>query len=332
MAQVNAQYPNLAQIFGQYSVAPVEYGLQQFESAQNADKLNQQQALQDILFNEQNNPLKLEATRLGNETTAASLPGIFATSDSLQDKAAVSRASLGEQIAGAKSDARVKLSDNDLKILENGAQQMAMSQDPQERALGEMLLKQHKTVVQEAEKQRQMALRQQETVRVQGEEARKTQEAGIAGGRYARGGAGSTGDGDLRTSLAELEANIAKGKFNFEKAAAGYSALAQRAYREGNVEAGAALMGISNQYVQQYMQGRQAPATAAQTGKVDLGAMGGVPVNPPQPVQQFTRPNPGATTPQPKAPSLSEVQAMYPGVPAAKLREAYKKKFGIDLN
>jgi hypothetical protein len=84
MAQVNAQYPNLAQIFGQYSVAPVEYGLQQFESAQNADKLNQQQALQDILFNEQNNPLKLEASRLGNESTAAGLPGIFAQSGLLQ--------------------------------------------------------------------------------------------------------------------------------------------------------------------------------------------------------------------------------------------------------
>ena len=32
----------------------------------------------------------------------------------------------------------------------------------------------------------------------------------------------------------------------------------------------------------------------------------------------------------PKA-SLAEVQKMYPGVPAEKLREAYKKKFGVDL-
>lgn len=33
----------------------------------------------------------------------------------------------------------------------------------------------------------------------------------------------------------------------------------------------------------------------------------------------------------PAKPKLSEVQNMYPGVPADKLREAYKKKFGVDL-
>lgn len=33
----------------------------------------------------------------------------------------------------------------------------------------------------------------------------------------------------------------------------------------------------------------------------------------------------------PAKPKLSEVQNMYPGVPAEKLREAYKKKFGVDL-
>jgi hypothetical protein len=323
MAQVNAQYPNLAQIFGQYSVAPVEYGLQQFESAQNADKLNQQQALQDILFNEQNNPLKLEASRLGNETTAAGLPGIFAQSGLLQDKAAVSRGSLGEQIAGAKGAARAQLSDSDLKILENGAQQMAMSQDPQERAMGEMLLKQHRSVVQESEKQRQMALRQAELERVRGDEARKTQGQAIEAGKYVRGGSGGASD---------IEAALLSGKMGFEKAATATFAAAQEALARGDEVEAERLMNLANQYNRMRVQDRQAGARATQEGKVDLGAMGGVPVNGPQPVQQFTRPNPGATTPQQKAPSLSEVQAMYPGVPAAKLREAYKKKFGIDIN
>jgi hypothetical protein len=45
---------------------------------------------------------------------------------------------------------------------------------------------------------------------------------------------------------------------------------------------------------------------------------------------------PPLTTPQPKptqAPtaSFAEVQKQYPGVPADKLREAYKRKFGVDL-
>jgi len=34
---------------------------------------------------------------------------------------------------------------------------------------------------------------------------------------------------------------------------------------------------------------------------------------------------------KPQAPTLSSVQSQYPGVPADKLREAYKKKFGVDL-
>jgi hypothetical protein len=53
---------------------------------------------------------------------------------------------------------------------------------------------------------------------------------------------------------------------------------------------------------------------------------GSVPTNPTPPI----RANPSAPSANRPA-SLAEVQKMYPGVPPAKLVEAYKKKFGVDL-
>ena len=67
---------------------------------------------------------------------------------------------------------------------------------------------------------------------------------------------------------------------------------------------------------------------AGQAGKPDIGAVANLPTNP-KPVPPVL----GGET-KPKAAnkhSLSEVQKMYPGVPAEKLKEAYKKKFGVDL-
>lgn len=39
----------------------------------------------------------------------------------------------------------------------------------------------------------------------------------------------------------------------------------------------------------------------------------------------------GATAPKPAEHGLADVQKMYPGIPAEKLKEVYKKKFGVDL-
>lgn len=73
-------------------------------------------------------------------------------------------------------------------------------------------------------------------------------------------------------------------------------------------------------------------AQAAAANKPDLGKLG-IETNPMPPAPNL----PGAqpqTPPQQqtsKPATLVDVQKMYPGVPADKLREAYKRKFGVDL-
>lgn len=47
--------------------------------------------------------------------------------------------------------------------------------------------------------------------------------------------------------------------------------------------------------------------------------------------QQAPQAQAPAAAQQPQAHSLSDVQKMYPGIPAEKLKEVYKKKFGVDL-
>lgn len=75
-------------------------------------------------------------------------------------------------------------------------------------------------------------------------------------------------------------------------------------------------------------------AQAANAGKVDPGAATGLPTIPsPQPPQPMPgmQPQPNQQGGAQKPATLADVQKMYPGVPPEKLREAYKKKFGVDL-
>lgn len=71
-------------------------------------------------------------------------------------------------------------------------------------------------------------------------------------------------------------------------------------------------------------------AAATNAAKPDLGKLG-IETNP----LPATPPLPGAQPPQSpaanKPSTLADVQKMYPGVPADKLKEAYKRKFGVDL-
>ena len=71
----------------------------------------------------------------------------------------------------------------------------------------------------------------------------------------------------------------------------------------------------------------EAEIKAQAPGGVNVGAVANLPTNAGPQIAP-----PGAAA-QPKLPvsNLADVQKMYPGVPADKLREAYKKKFGVDL-
>lgn len=73
---------------------------------------------------------------------------------------------------------------------------------------------------------------------------------------------------------------------------------------------------------------RRAQATNA--NKPNLPALG-IETNPMPPAPSLPGTQSSAQTPTQKPATLADVQKMYPGVPADKLKEAYKRKFGVDL-
>jgi hypothetical protein len=77
-----------------------------------------------------------------------------------------------------------------------------------------------------------------------------------------------------------------------------------------------------------YPQAKEA-LKARVAGKIDMGGATGGKVNNVEP-DDF-RPPKGGTQQKPQINSVADLQKMYPGVPAAKLKELYKKKFGVDL-
>jgi hypothetical protein len=293
----------------------------QAQMMQSGDLANQSQGIEN-LYKSQNNPHLVEQTRLENQSKLARLPGEVAQSRSFGLKAERDAATQEQAIAAARAKFLQDATDSDISMLENRAQKMAYSMNPQERAQGEQLLRMHRDIIRDREKQDAQLKRQVQLARVSGDESRKTQQQAIDAGKYVRGAAG-VGGADP----------VLSGKVGFEKAAAAAFARAQEALQAGDPEEAQRLMAIANQYTAQLIQLRQAGANATQAGKVDIGATSSIPTIPLREPQPFT--NPGATTPaasKPQKQTLQQVQQMYPGVPADKLREAYKKKFGIELN
>jgi hypothetical protein len=316
----------------------------QAQMMQSGDLANQAAGIRN-LYDSQNNPNLVEQTRLENQSKLARLPGEEATSRSLGYKADLEGATHEQRKQAAIKEFALKAKQADLDDLEARAQEMAYSTDPTKRAQGAEILRMHKDMIRDREKQdaqlkRQIALEQE-----RGTQARLTQQQGLDGGRYARsGGAGAAG-GDP----------VLSGKVGFEKAAAAAFARAQQAFQDGDVEEAQRQMGMANQYTAQLIQLRQAGASATQAGKIDTGAVANLPTVPLRAPQQFTAPQGAvpnyaqdiangaqfsspaveaqvrAKAGGPPKQTLSQVQQMYPGVPADKLREAYKKKFGVDL-
>lgn len=276
MPQIAANYPNLSQMFGDTSVFPVMYGNQQFDTAQQAAQLNNQQGLQDYLFSQQNNPQRLQRADLDNQSLAAQIPGQQATSDLNQDKAYISRNNLQGQAEEARITSSANISENEIKLVVNHAQQMAMSPDPQEQAIGEQLLGHTKDMIAQRDKQRAEQERMIAQIRESGNQSRLTQDQAIQAGKYKKGGVGIS-----------IEDQIASGKLNYEKAATLLSGAAFTAEMEGDADKAQQYRQMADQYNQKYIAGRQAGAQAGQVGKVDTGAVTGMPTQQAQPTPGF---------------------------------------------
>lgn len=117
---------------------------------------------------------------------------------------------------------------------------------------------------------------------------------------------------------ATLEA-VKAGKMGFEKAATTFTVLA-------DLEPDEKMAAKYRELASQFEKANINQKTAQSQGKVDVGATTGLPT------QQVPTVLGGTPASAPaKKHSLADVQKMYPGVPADKLKQAYKEKFGVDL-
>jgi hypothetical protein len=295
---------------------------------------------------EQINPLEVEQRRWTNRGLQEGLPGITAESRKKATEATKAEKTMSSDIAAKISTNKTNISEQQFKYVSNigkmagalgtqleGAPPLAhnavkmqfMQQngiDPSSRE-GQYIMqngaKELQDIARKAVTISDDYVKSISQVRAQGEEQRKLEQMRIEAGKYNK------------TKLAvSIEERLLKAKTPVEKAEileeAFYTAMA------GNDQQTAAV------YRQRAMEARQRAAEdarnrgiAAQEGKISAPAVTGLPA----------REGTAATAPiagggqTPQAPAvkhkLSDVQQMYPGVPAEKIREAYKRKFGVDL-
>lgn len=139
MANLGVQLPDLSSLmggFGGYAMGRQE------DMAYGNNKINQDAALQDILFQQKNDPIKLRQAGLNADATAAGLPGITADSQ-LKTRKVDALPPLDAERNANLSALYSKMSEDEVKQSENAIQQAILSGTiPQEH--GTMLLKRFK--------------------------------------------------------------------------------------------------------------------------------------------------------------------------------------------
>lgn len=310
-------------------------------------------------FNQQNNPLKLENNRLGNQTLEAQLPGVRANSDSLGYKARLEAGTLESSIgagnaknagvvqgeAGKTEAARLKVFDDALPMLESVQDSRMRMQilaeaakrngfdpdDPgfQKIAAGIAANPQGYAKIR-AELARRQAVQSPDYVKEQLQED----------GRNRRHGQ------TLAQNQKLEEMRIEAGKYTKAGAAANFhKILMSKMNAEQKVEALDSLAIVAEMAndndtatkLRAYMASaefraiRAAEARKIDPTKLDMGAVTGLPINgrqavpPPQPGNAPTPP------PVPRVPSLVELQKAYPGKSAEELKARFKKTHGVDI-
>lgn len=256
-------------------------------------------------FDEQNNPLRLQ--RSGLENT-----GLDLTNRQNAVKTRISEQTEGLQLDATQRKLIMEASKADLDAMEFEGQRMAYSPDPNIRAAGEAMLKMHKDFIKMREQNKFTA---DENAKQRAHQTALERERQAAMNQRA-------------AAQAKLKADSTKAtdKMSTDQRIGWYVQKAEEAYQAGDAE--------SYNYYQSQVQylnsliASRRPDTMV--GKPDTGAITGLPtVQPrPSPVAPGQQPS---QQPAPAAPSLADVQRMYPGVDPQLLKEKYKSKFGVDL-
>jgi hypothetical protein len=158
------------------------------------------------IFNEQNNPQLVQAQGLENQFKQARIPGVQAESDMQGMNRDKQRALYDDSLNSARTKFMKEASDAHIAELENEAQRMAYSQDPEIRAKGEQLLTMSREMVQERSKQAAQQRRQLELEGARGKNAQELMRMQIEAGRFAKSpgkGAGKGGGDPFTNALNE---------------------------------------------------------------------------------------------------------------------------------
>lgn len=294
---------------GAFWQAQDQLGLaKQFQSSrqQSQDLANERVGLDNMFQKDTYND------RVRQGKAAADLAGYQASDAGVKNR--INTATEGLQLDAAQKKLLMEASESDLKKFETGAQRMAYSLDPKERAEGERLLGMHKEFIK---------MRTEAGIRA--EEAKKQRDHQFALEKYKQEQQTAR---QQALAKAKLDARGAAGeKISTDQLRARYIARAEKAKAEGDYELAQELYREA-EYITQ-MRAFERPDPMA--GRVDVGAVGGLPTNPPRAVPQPPMPT---QAPQPAAaPTLNfnQVKAMYPGKSDEEIRAAWKRKFGVDL-
>ncbi len=292
------------------------------EKARSAMALEQETIKQRQLanmFTEQNNPQLLEQQRMNNEQLG------YTNRQKKLDT------SMNEGLAPLKFNAEQQkyiqqAKQADLDGMEVEAQRMAYSTDPTQREQGLKMMQMHRDFVKLREQQKfttsERVAGQQHDYGIQAQRTRDARalEDTRQANRIATKAQASAG-------IKSVYDSVASGKVSPANAAAAFGARALEAEAAGDMEQAQ----LFRQAASQFESLAVTVKPDSNAGKIALdpntGNLGQRPARAPTFGSQPPAPAPA----KPPTTSMADVQKLYPGVPADKIREAYKRKFGVDL-
>lgn len=324
MAQLGVQYPSLEGLMG--GVGGYATG-QRMDIARQNEGINQQQALQDIFQKQQEFPIRQRQATLNADTTEAQLPGVQADSWTKQRNQQVRQGVPLETEQKAQLTKIAKeMTEDDYKTTEAALSAAMVSGDVRAREMASHMLPYFKEVQAERIKNQDRAQRDADAEALKQRGANELMQMQIDAGKFKKTGNGAN---------ATIQDRILSGKMSYEQASTFFQNAAIMAELEGENDKAEAYRTQAQAYAQKVAEKAQAGSMVPKAGGVDIKSLGGnIQTNPerqpalfPSVNQQSQQSTPASNVP----PTLIDVQKMYPGVPPEKLKEAFKKKFGVDL-
>lgn len=288
--QLAENFPDLTALYGQGPLAGY-MGMDQTIHAKKSQGLNQQAALEDLLYNQQARPERVRGLQLQNQTTEAQLPGVQADSWQKQRNKQVREGiNLSDEQRAEMSKLVTQMSDDEWKQEENAFNTALRSPNAAVRQKASELLPYLKEFQFERQKH------QNRLAEIQATGANQQATANIRAAAPSRVG-----------GVNALEKALVSG--NPLQVAAAYDQMAQRADEADEQQH---YLRKAQEYRAIAQQQDIARNPGAAPGRPNMGSMG-IPVNPPAPPveQPIVRnaPKPAANLPSPKT------QAEYDVIP-----------------